>query len=200
MLISLSGISNQKLNDRLKKMVRNELGLSHQIVFHLAEAAQRRLVAEMGYASMFDYVTRGLGYSRSSAQRRIVAARIVGKFPESYECLEDGRLTLGVLEAAADALDRPNARELLKELYGKSREEALNIVAFYLPIEAHKLADRIERVVVAKRGVSEIEGQASLFDSEQNSNYSRSGVLTDALGNLGAHIRSIEEKRIESER
>ncbi|MFN8389270.1 MAG: DUF222 domain-containing protein [Bdellovibrionota bacterium] len=177
MSTSLSSISNEELTRNLKRLVKQERELTHRIVLHLAEMTSRRLYAELGYTSMFDYACRALGYSRSSAQRRIVAARIVARFPEVYDCLEDGRLSLGTLESVADAMDRPNARELLCELCGKSKDEVQRIVAYHLPIEPSKLADKIEPVCAARTNAA-VFGQASMFEHDQNSSYSRAGVTT----------------------
>ncbi|MFN8391781.1 MAG: HNH endonuclease signature motif containing protein [Bdellovibrionota bacterium] len=177
MSTSLAKISNEELTQNLKRLVKQERELTHRIVLHLAEMSSRRLYAELGYTSMFDYACRALGYSRSSAQRRIVAARIVARFPEVYDCLEDGRLSLGTLESVADAMDRPNARELLCELSGKSKDEVQRIVAYHLPIEPSKLADKIEPVCAARTNAA-VFGQASMFEHDQNSSYSRAGVTT----------------------
>ena len=177
MSTSLSSISNEELTQNLKRLVKQERELNHRIVLHLAELSSRRLYAELGYTSMFDYACRGLGYTRSSAQRRIVAARIVARFPEVYDCLEDGRLSLGTLESVADAMDRPNARELLCELSGKSKDEVQRIVAYHLPVEPSKLADKIEPIRAARTNAA-ARGQASLFEHDQNSNDSRAGVTT----------------------
>jgi len=174
MAISLTGIPNHELLGRLKQFVAKEQTLTHRIILHLAELDRRRLYAELGYSSLYDYCVRGLKYSSASAQRRIKAARAMQRVPEVYDCLEKGSLSLGVIEVVADALTGKNARELIKNVCGKSREEACKIVAAYHPVPAFKLRDRIEPVVIRK--------------PEQNSKYFRAEVQNE-VGNSELQYR-----------
>ena len=50
------------------------------VVLHLAECRRRRAFVELGYSSLYDYATRGLGYSRAAGMRRIRAARCIARF------------------------------------------------------------------------------------------------------------------------
>ena len=82
---TLKGLSDSELKDRITSLVGREKELIHEIVLHFSEFDSRRLYAELGYSSLFDYATRGLGYSPSAAQRRIKAAGALSVFPEIYE-------------------------------------------------------------------------------------------------------------------
>ena len=165
MKISLSGVSDQELVSKLKLLAGKEREITHSVVNHLAEMIRRRLYAELGYASVFDYATRALGYSKASANRRTKAAKVIAQFPEVYQCLENGRLTLSVLEVVADGLGTENAREMLAEVEGKSRDEALRVVAAYFPVKESWLNDRITPIVVQTEAAD--CGDKDLFNSEE---------------------------------
>ena len=175
-VLSLSGVSDEELVGGLKRLVLKEQKCLHRIIVHLAEVERRRLFAELGYSSMFDYVTRGLGYSNASAQRRICAARAVKAVPEVYGLLEQGRISFKVLEVAGEALSKPNGKELLLELCGRTKDEALRIVARYFPVEPKRLFDSIVPVV-AKNSVAVGNPVSDLpLFADKNSNYFRAEV------------------------
>jgi hypothetical protein len=46
------------------------------------EIQVRRLYAEKGFASLFEYAVQGLGYSEAAAGRRIAAMRLLVDVPE----------------------------------------------------------------------------------------------------------------------
>ena len=167
----LSHVSDDRLIDGLKRLVAKEKKCTHEIVLHLVEVNKRRLFADLGYTSMFDYLTRGLGYSNASAQRRICAARAVAAVPEVYECLENGKLSLGVLEVTGEAIAKPGGRELLNEVCGRGKEEALRIVAQHFPVDRKWLLDRVEPIAI-KKPVSELP----LFNADRNCIYFRAEV------------------------
>jgi len=48
----------------------------------------------MAYPSLFEYLTKEIGYSAGSAQRRIEAARLMQKLPEVGDQVESGKLNL----------------------------------------------------------------------------------------------------------
>ena len=162
----LAHASDDQLIDGLRNLVAQETKCTHEIVLHLVEVNKRRLFADLGYSSMFDYLTRGLGYSNASAQRRICAARAVAAVPEVYDCLEKGKLSLGVLEVTADAIAKPGGKELLSEVCGRGKDEALRIVAQHFPVDRKWLLDRVEPIAVKKP-----KTDLPLFKADQNSNY-----------------------------
>lgn len=91
---NLKHISNNDLNNSFKKIVQCERELLSQIILHIQEVYKRKLFLEMGYASMFAYMTEYLGYSSGSAQRRIDAARLASELPEVINMLETGQTDL----------------------------------------------------------------------------------------------------------
>ncbi|QDK45180.1 hypothetical protein DOM22_08430 [Bdellovibrio sp. ZAP7] len=102
--MNLNGISNSELVGRLEKLAQSERKLTHVILCHINEMESRRLYAELGFDSMFRYLTTHLKYSEDAAYRRLSAARLLKKSPEVAERLEDGRLTLTQLTQVQSAL------------------------------------------------------------------------------------------------
>ncbi|QLY26886.1 HNH endonuclease [Bdellovibrio sp. KM01] len=102
--MNLTGICNLELIGRLEKLAQSERKLTHLILCHINEMESRRLYAELGFDSMFRYLTTHLKYSEDAAYRRLSAARLLKKSPEIAERLEDGRLTLTQLTQVQSAL------------------------------------------------------------------------------------------------
>ena len=71
-----------------------ERKLTKEILLHIAEVDRRRLYLKMAYPSMFDYLTKEIGYSAGAAQRRIDAARLIQKVPEVSEKIKSGSISL----------------------------------------------------------------------------------------------------------
>jgi hypothetical protein len=90
----LRKMGSEELLKRAAKLAQTERRITAAFVETLAEIDSRRLFAEEGYASLWEYVTKGLGLSESSAQRRIQAARLLRDEPAVKPALETGTLTL----------------------------------------------------------------------------------------------------------
>lgn len=130
---SLKTLSDKELLNRLTKLVKHELDLTLDILLHLIEVENRRIYRSLGYRSMFVYCTDGLGYSESSACRRIYAARAIRKCPRAYGDLREGRVNLGSLELAWQHL----TPELLEEIQGRSYRQVQAIVSRFNPLTKH---------------------------------------------------------------
>ena len=92
--MKLSHLTNKILLHDTKKLVASERAITSQILHHLKEIDRRKLYSDLKYSSLFDYCLRELGYSEASAQRRIVAARMMAVIPEIEQKIDEGRLTL----------------------------------------------------------------------------------------------------------
>jgi hypothetical protein len=152
--MNLWALSNDELSLRLEKLAHSERKITHLILVHINEIESRRLYAELGYESMFRYLTRHLKYSEDAAYRRLSAARLLKKSPEIAERLEDGRLTLTQLAQVQSAIrheiknspteskDRAaaNIPQILEKIESKSSFETKKTLAleFNLPIETHE--------------------------------------------------------------
>lgn len=63
----------------------NERRTVAEIVALLAVIEERRIHLARAFTSMFGFCLRGLGLTEKEAKRRIDAARIVSRFPQSFE-------------------------------------------------------------------------------------------------------------------
>ncbi len=90
----ITELSDQALLSQTKLLVQKERSLHVQVLRHLREIEARRLYFSEGYASLFDYAVRGLGYSKGAAFRRIKAMRLCRDEPETLEKIKSGRLSL----------------------------------------------------------------------------------------------------------
>lgn len=113
---------------------------------------------------MFVYCTEGLGYSESSANRRICAARAIRKCPEAYDYLQDGRVTLSNLAIAW----RYVTPDLLGKIAGKSQRQVLSIIARFNPMIKHRDSTRPVVVIqpVDRGGERQFTGASSNGSSE----------------------------------
>jgi hypothetical protein len=117
----------------LKKLVTDERKLKTDILHYLWVVQQRRIFAEMGFPSLFEFCTKHLGYTEAESQRRISAARLLGELPEIDQKINEGRLSLSSL-SMAQSLFRQEAKgyqtfskdkkiEVIKALENKSVRE-----------------------------------------------------------------------------
>ncbi len=90
-------LSNDNLILAVRSLVKEERQITREILDHIGEVARRRLYADLGYSSIFDWLVKDLGYSESAAYRRMQAARILQAVPEAASKLESGELGLTVL-------------------------------------------------------------------------------------------------------
>ncbi|HLE01619.1 MAG TPA: HNH endonuclease [Bdellovibrionota bacterium] len=118
--------------------------MTTEILWHLREVEHRRLYAEQGYSSIFDYVRRGLGYCEGSADRRISAMRLLKALPEIESALKTGELSLSNASALQHFLkgeekDRGKTyshtakKELVAKVTGKSRRDCDRLLAELAP-------------------------------------------------------------------
>ncbi len=127
--MNLKHLTDQTLLSDTKSLVRQEQALLTKILWHLKEVDGRRLYSELKYGSLFDYCTKELGYSESSAQRRIIAARALAQFPEIAPKIETGDLTLATVALVVSEFKDPNEkREMFMRVEGMSRTKAAALV------------------------------------------------------------------------
>lgn len=112
-----------------KSLVAQERVISLKVIHHLKEIERRRLFADLGYGSLFEYAIRELGYSDSSAMRRINAARLLKDLPEIEKKIEDGSLSLTNLSLAnqlfknEDIQDKSAKKEILSKIENTTKKE-----------------------------------------------------------------------------
>jgi hypothetical protein len=147
-LPDVSSLSNLELKTRFEALRRKESEVIADLVLYLSELDARGYYRDLGYGSLFSYLTQGLHYSEGAAQRRIQAARCLRGHPEVYYKLREGVLNLCTLSEIAKVEAFAQAK-LLEDAQGKSKREVERLVAGVLPPEAPKKeAVRVHRVVL----------------------------------------------------
>lgn len=148
--MELAKISNHELLNRMDKLVQSERKLTHVILCHINEVESRRLYAELGFDSMFKYLTRHCGYGEDSAYRRLQAARLLKKNPEIAPKLEQGALNLTQLTQVQKCLKQEikvgvsigseQTLQILAQIENKSSFETKKVLAveFNQPIQTHE--------------------------------------------------------------
>lgn len=140
-------MTNAELVSKLVLLVREERRITDEILVLIREADRRRLYLEEGYASIYDWLEKGFGYSRGAAARRIQAARLLEAVPEARSKLEKGALNLSTLAQVQSAVRKaerdcgkplPLRERLVREVEGKSTEEVRKILAAEFPDQKPK--------------------------------------------------------------
>ena len=90
----LGGLEDDQLLAALSALVRREHDCLSDLLAHLAELDERELCLALGYSSLFAYCTEALGFCKSSAGRRIAAARVCRDYPEAFTRMANGELQL----------------------------------------------------------------------------------------------------------
>lgn len=149
--MELKNISNAELCLRMEKLIRSERKITHLILIHILEFESRKLYAELGFDSLFSYLTKKMGYCESSAYRRIQAARLLKQVPQVAEKLEDGSLNLSQLtrvqkclrEEAKKGQSQPleKTQNILKQIVHCNSFETQKVLAreFDLSVQTHAL-------------------------------------------------------------
>ncbi|WP_413291281.1 HNH endonuclease [Bdellovibrio sp. HCB337] len=150
--MDLMKISNQELLLRLEKLSKTERKITHLVLWNINEIESRKLYADLGFGSMYEYLTKHLGYGESSAYRRIQSARLLKQIPHLAEKIEEGSLNLTQLTQVQKCLkeekkmgapiDLPKTLEILEKIENKSSLETQKVLAieFNQPIHMHEVA------------------------------------------------------------
>ncbi len=163
----LTSLDARSFHSRLGDLLRVELVALGAFLQALAEFDRRRLFRDLGYASLFDYLHRGLKLSRGAAHYRRAGASLVQRFPEVLAPIEDGRLCLSTVAVVASVPNEENRADVLPRFFGLSKQEALELAAEIRPrtvVPARTVVTRLEREelpppVAAPNGQREITGE-----------------------------------------
>lgn len=131
-MISIRSLSDSELILKLKHSVAEERKLTALVLDFLREVDRRKLYAEFGCSSLWDFCIRELGYSEASASRRIASMRLIRELPELKEDLVSGKQTLSNLAAAQKffriekehrELSLEEKRQVLEKIENKTSRE-----------------------------------------------------------------------------
>lgn len=133
----LKKVTSQNLDANLKLLVTSEREILIEILIHIVEVERRKLYLTYGYSSLFEYLTKRIGYANGSAQRRIDAARLSFDAPDVIEKLESGELNLAQVSLL---------QKSIREVQASSKTK----------IEAHVKEDLIEQLLNKSFSESEV--------------------------------------------
>lgn len=141
----LAFVSNHELEQNLKSLIRKERMLLHLILEHILEVDARKLYSDRSYSSMYDYLTKELGYSNGAAMRRLEAARLMKVVPALSDKIQDGSINLSQIGELARAIkekeksgERISAEaktDIIEQISGLDVEQTQKSVAMSLDIE-----------------------------------------------------------------
>ena len=95
---------------------------------YLGEIDARGLYREQGCNSLFGFC-RYLGFSESESQKRVMAARLVRRWPRAVDALVAGRVHLTGLSMLGTHVDKPQIERWLEQAEGKSKQEIADMLA-----------------------------------------------------------------------
>jgi hypothetical protein len=148
-MTNLKILSSKELITNTKDLVAREREVTSQVLWHLREIECRRLFAQLGFSSLFDYAVKELGYSEASAMRRINAMRLLNDIPQVEEALKAGKLNLSHLSSVQSFLQHEKKHggktytsddklDLVHSLQGTSqrqaREDSSRAVSGFAPV------------------------------------------------------------------
>jgi hypothetical protein len=123
----LEKLKDSELHLNLKNLVVRERELLYEILLHIAEVDRRKLYLAMAYPSLWEYML-SLGYSESSAYRRIQAGRLLNRVPEIGIKIEEGSINLSQA-CELEKFEQKHLPKLIEKLEYKSKRETQIILA-----------------------------------------------------------------------
>ena len=124
---------------RLANLLRSEHHALAEFLVALAAFDEARRWVDLGYKSLFPFLTRELGLSKGSAYFRKTAAELVQRYPEVLEALRDGKLCLTSIVELSKVIAPENWAEVLLRYFHLSKREAKEVTAELLPVAAPPL-------------------------------------------------------------
>jgi 5-methylcytosine-specific restriction endonuclease McrA len=110
-----------------------ERGAKVEALADLAEIDARKPYLTAGHPSMYALCVERFRLSEQAAYKRINAGRVARVYPEIFEALAEGRLSLSAVVMLGAKLTRENAPELLSAAENKSLAEIKLLLAQWFP-------------------------------------------------------------------
>jgi hypothetical protein len=151
-------ITARDLSARLHQLLRREQGAMADFLVALAAFDRERRWQELGHASLFSYLHRELGLSKSAAFYRKTAAELLQAWPEVIEPLRDGRLCLSTVGELARVITPENKDRVLPSFFHLSKREAREVAAALDPVAT---PPRREVVTALRPASAALAGPAS---------------------------------------
>lgn len=91
---NLKKLNDDTLLNQVSKLVQKERELNVKVIHYIWEIKVRRLYAKRGYSSLFEFLIKGLHYSKGAAHRRLESMSLIQVVPEAKESLREGKVNL----------------------------------------------------------------------------------------------------------
>ena len=111
-----------------EKFDREEKSKLAEWISVIAVIDHRRDYLAAGYSCTLSYCRERLHMSEDRALKRIQVARVALRFPEIFECLADGRLSVSTASLLAPKLEPETAADLLAGAAFRTRQEILRLL------------------------------------------------------------------------
>ncbi len=145
--INIRKLSSTELLLHTKRLALDERRIGIEVLHHLREIERRRIYADIGYASLFDYVVKELEFTESSAYHRISAMRAMRDLPELEEALQTGKLSVSTVSQVQSFLraeavhkkktfSKEDKASLFRSMEGKSTREVQKELVDRSPVSA----------------------------------------------------------------
>lgn len=144
-LESCRAMGEEELLCEIRRLAASERRAVCALLVALAVLDARGTALRIGYSSLFAFLVEALGYSRSTAGRRVAAARAIRRFPFVLDMLRRGEIGVWGLAALAPHLTESNARAVLARARGRTCEEIERMVAALRPPEVVRERIRVVR-------------------------------------------------------
>lgn len=141
--LDLTTLSNHELLHNVRRLAAAERKVTLQLLHHINELERRRCYNEIGFATAFDFLTKGLGYSEPAAWRRIQAARILRAVPDAGAKIESGELNITTLSKAQTAI-RNEEKRTGEKISSEMRAEVLTKIETGFA-EKHRTTNDVDR-------------------------------------------------------
>ena len=132
--VDIRKFSDKKLLDKTAELRTVERETSAELLEFFHEIFRRRLYADLGLSSMYEYLTSKHGYSEGQASRRVAAARLISNNQLAKEKVRCGELSLVVASDVSRHIEREKLstekqNEIIEQVAGKSKIDCAKILA-----------------------------------------------------------------------
>lgn len=137
-------LKNHELDQKLKRLAKQEREHLREVIEHIHEAEVRGLYLDFEFPSLFAYLVKSCGFSTGGAQRRIDAARLLAAEPKLGEKIESGEINLGQITILQKTIREKNKthkvtneekKNLIEKIANKSTQDTQKIIAQELDIK-----------------------------------------------------------------
>jgi hypothetical protein len=153
--MSLQVLSNDQLVTNLKNLRSRENELLIELLEHIQEVERRSLHLQLGYPSMYAYLTKEMGYSEHEAYTRIETARFLSQVPQTRDDIASGQLTMSAvteIRSAIKEIERRTGRkitpdikaDLAEDMRGCSRRDVQRKLSDKLEVSQHIVTEKLK--------------------------------------------------------